>query len=293
MNKIKIMTDSACDIPREQEEEYNIRILPFPITVGDDGYLERVDFTNEEFYDLLLSAPRIPVTSQITAPQFVEEFRAVAEEGFPELIFVSICGSGSNTYSSAVMARDQLYAERPELRESFRIHLVDSRSYCLGYGYPVMEAAKKAQRGISSAEILAFLEDWFDSVEIFLAPYTLEFAKKSGRIPCAAAFVGELIGLKPIISMVDGKTIILEKVRGERAVIPALLKRAAAAAVPHTPYCVIGAMLPDETQKLAEQARRQLGWESEGSFLAGAAITINAGPKMVALVVKGKNRRRH
>lgn len=288
--RIKLMTDSACDIPAELEAKYDIRILPFPVTVGDDGYLERVDFTPAEFYDILLSSPTIPTTSQITTPRFCEEFEAVQKEGYDELIFVSINGGGSNTYNSAVMARDQLYEAHPEWKESFPIHLVDSKTYCMAYGYPVIEAAKKAQKGASSAEILAYLEDWFDSVEIFLAPYTLEFAKKSGRIPCAAAFIGELIGLKPIIWMVDGKTQILEKVRGEKAVIPALLRHAKEAAVPHTPYIVIKGMLEPQAQELAEKAKKNFGLEAVGVFPAGAAIAINAGPKIVALIVKGKRR---
>lgn len=290
-SKIKLMTDSASDIPVELEEQYGIRIIPFPVTVGDDGYLERVDFTPAEFYDILVAASRIPVTSQITVPKFLEEYEAVRQEGWRELIYVSISSTGSNTYSSALMARDQFYEEHPELREEFIIHIVDSRTYCLAYGYPVIEAAKKAERGASSGEILAFLEDWFDSVEIFLAPYTLEFAKKSGRISCAAAFMGELMGLRPIIWMVDGTTKILEKVRGDKSIIPSVIKHARAAAVPHTPYMVVGGMLPDQTELLAAQAEKQFGYPPLGSYLEGAAIAINAGPKMVALVVKGKNRR--
>lgn len=291
VTKIKIMTDSASDIPPAIEQEYGIRILPFPVTVGDDGYLERVDFTPEEFYDILLSAPRIPATSQITFLQFKEEFEAVHDEGFAEMIYVSINSGGSNTYNNAVMARDELYEKHPEWRKEFPIHLVDSKTYCMAYGYPVIEAAKKAARGASSLEILAFLEDWFDSVEIYLAPFTLEFAKKSGRIPCAAAFVGELIGLKPIIAMIGGETKILEKVRGDKAVIPALIKRAAAAAVPHTPYIAVRGMLKPEADELFERAKRAFGAEAVGIYPAGAAIAINAGPKMVALIVKGKNRK--
>lgn len=291
MNKrIKIMTDSASDIPPELESKYNIRILPFPITVEDTGYLERVDFTPTEFYDILLSAPKIPTTSQITTHRFAEEFEKVQQEGYDELILVTINGGGSNTYSAAVMARDELYEAHPEWKESFVIHLVDSKTYSMAYGYPVIESAKKAQRGASSAEILAYLEDWFDSAEIYLAPYTLEFAKKSGRIPCAAAFVGELMGLKPIISMIDGKTTTLEKVRGEKAVIPALLKHAKEVSVPHTPYIVVKGTLDEQAQELAEKAKKTLAQEPVGIFHAGAAISINAGPKIIALVVKGKRR---
>ncbi len=289
--RIKLITDSASDIPAELEQEYDIKILPFPVTVGDDSYLERVDFTPEEFYDLLSSAPKIPATSQITELRFEEAFAEVQQEGWGELIYVSINGGGSASCGNALMAREALYERHPDWRENFPIHIVDSQTYCLAYGYPVMEAAKKASRGASSSEILAFLEDWFDSVEIYLAPYSLECAKKSGRISAAAAFMGELIGLKPIIAMIGGTTKIVEKVRGDKAVVPAVIKHAFSAAIPHTPYMVVKGTLPEEAQELFEKAKKQFGYEAVGIFPEGAAIAINAGPKMVAMIVKGKNRR--
>ena len=136
--RIKLMTDSASDIPAELEQEYDIKILPFPVTVGDDSYLERVDFTPEEFYDLLSSAPKIPATSQITELRFEEAFAEVQQEGWGELIYVSINGGGSASCGNALMAREALYERHPDWRENFPIHIVDSQTYCLSYGYPVM-----------------------------------------------------------------------------------------------------------------------------------------------------------
>ncbi|MFZ2537358.1 MAG: DegV family protein, partial [Oscillospiraceae bacterium] len=206
INKIKIMTDSASDIPAELEAEYSIRILPFPVTIGDNGYLERVDFSNSEFYNMLIAAPKIPTTSQITTIQFYEEFKTIQKEGYREVIYTSINAKGSSTYNNALMAKEQLFKKHPELISEFKIHVVNSAAYTIAYGYPVIEAAKKAQKGASSKEIVGYLEDWFDSVEIYFAPYTLEFVRKSGRVPVAAAFVGELIGLRPIISIINGET---------------------------------------------------------------------------------------
>lgn len=292
MERIKLMTDSACDIPKEQEEQYAIRILPFPVTVGDKGYMERVDFTNEEFYDLILTTPKIPVTSQITAFRFEEEFTAVYEEGYTDLIYVSIHAGGSGTYNNAIMARDSFFEEHPEAADTFRIYIVDSRTYAMAYGYAVVEAARKAAKGIRVKEILAYLEDWFDSVEIYFAPYTLEFVKKSGRVPAAAAFVGELMGLRPIISIIDGQTKVLEKVRGDRAILPALLKYAKEHSIPHTPYLTLTGMLPQEREKLDAMLKKEFGYEPAGTYQIGAAITINAGPKAVGVVVKGAKRNR-
>lgn len=291
MERIKMMTDSACDIPKELEEKYDIRILSFPVTVDDKGYMERVDFTNEEFYDLLLASSKIPITSQITAFRFEEEFNAVYEQGeYTDLIYVSINGGGSGTYHNAVMARDAFYEEHPDAKENFRIHLVDSRTYTLAYGYAVMEAARKAEKGISVREILAYLEDWFASVEIYFAPYTLEFVKKSGRVPAAAAFVGELMGLRPVISIINGETKVLEKVRGDRAILPALLKKAKERHIPHTPYLTLTGLLPEEQEKFGAMLKKEFGYEAAGAYKIGAAIAINAGPKVVALIVKGERR---
>ena len=189
------------------------------------------------------------------------------------------------------MARKQFYASHPEAQEQFKIHLVDSKTYTVAYGYPVVESAKKAQRGASSGEIIAYLTDWFDSVEIYFAPYTLEFVKKSGRVPAAAAFVGELIGLRPIISIIDGETKVVEKVRGDKAILPALLKRAKERVVPQTPYILVRSTKNEECADLAAQLKKQFGYEAVGQFDIGAAISINAGPKVVGVIVKGQNRR--
>lgn len=288
--RIKLMTDSACDITKEQEAEYDIKVLSFPVTVGDDSYLERVDFTNDEFYDILISAPKIPVTSQITMIQFENEYNEIMSDGYDELIYVSINKTGSSTNGNAVMARDNFYEKHPEAKESFKIHIVDSKTYCMAYGYPVIEAAKKVRRGASSNEILAYLKDWFNSVEIYFAPYTLEFVKKSGRVTAAAAFVGELVGLRPIISIIDGETKVVEKVRGDKAVIPALIKHAKKQAIPHTPYIVVHGKCTDRGEELFIKAEKEMGCEAEDLSQIGAAVSINTGPIIVGIIVKGKNR---
>ena len=291
MKKIKIVTDSASDIPLELEAKYEIRILPFHVTIGDEGYLERVDFNNQEFYTMLTSASKTPTTSQITAMQFYEEFKAIQNEGYDEVIYISINAKGSSTHNSALMAKAQLFEKHPELMDVFAIHVVDSATYTIAYGYPVIEAAKKAKKGASSTEILAFLDDWFHCVEIYFAPYTLEFVKKSGRVPVAAAFVGELIGLRPIISIIDGQTKIVEKVRGDKAIIPTLLKYAENAIVPKTPYMLVKGSMEAEATQLFEKSNRQFGYAATDNYYVGASISINAGPKVVGIIVKGRNRK--
>lgn len=291
MNRIKIMTDSASDIPPEIEKELEIRILSFHITAGDVDYLERVDLSTEQFYNLLISSPKIPTTSQITSVEFYEEFEKVYKNGYAELIYISINSKGSNTHDNAIMAKNKLFEKHPQLKDTFKIHVIDSKTYTMAYGYAVVEAAKKAQRGADSNEIVAYLEDWFDSVVVYFAPLTLEFVKKSGRVSVAAAFVGELVGLRPIIQIKDGEMKIVEKVRGDKAIAPSLIKHASVDAIPKTPYLLVKGMSEEPATILFEQSKKHFGCECVDNYNVGAAIAINAGPKVIGIAVKATNRK--
>ncbi|MBR6670044.1 MAG: DegV family protein, partial [Ruminococcus sp.] len=99
------------------------------------------------------------------------------------------------------------------LKIKISIKVIDSNGYTGMYGYPVTEAAKKVAKGTDAESIIAYLEEWFSCITAYFVPMTLKYAKKSGRISAAAAFAGELLGLKPVIEMVNGGSIIHEKIR--------------------------------------------------------------------------------
>ncbi|MEG2429704.1 MAG: DegV family protein, partial [Oscillospiraceae bacterium] len=277
-------------IPKELEEQLDIKILNFAVTVGDDSYLERVDFTDKEFYDILLSSPKIPSTSQITTMQFYDEYKKLYDEGYSEVIYVSINQKGSATHDNALFARKNLFEKHKEIEENFKIHIIDSKTYTMAYGYPVMMAAKKAKNGSSSSEIVSYLKEYFDSVVVYFSPLKLDFAKKSGRISCAAAFVGELLGLKPVIRIKDGEMEIVEKVRGEKALITTLINYAKQDMIPKTEYILLKGMNEAEPILFNEQTKKAFSYEAMGTYNVGAAIAINAGPNLIGIIVKGKNR---
>ncbi len=287
---IKLITDSAADIPRELAEELAITVLPFSIEVDGEAYEDRVSFTCDEFYEMLLAAEKIPTHSQITELRFQEEFEKTAEAGYDEIICVTINAKGSNTFNSAQMAARAFAEEHPD--SGCRITVIDSTTYTMVYGYAVVEAAKKAKKGVSADEIIEFIEDWCRTAEVYFAPYSLDFAKKSGRISVAAAFVGELLGLRPIMTFISGESAIVEKVRGEKNIIPKMVEIAKARSIPQTPYLTLRGNMPEETEKLNEQLTRELGRAPLGTYCIGAAIAINAGPNLVAVIVKGAGDRK-
>lgn len=287
--KIRIVTDSACDIPAELEQELGIKILSFPITIDGTGYLERVDFDAKGFYEILKHCSQIPKTSQYTMMQFLELYEESFAQHYTDLIYVSINAKGSATYDNSCMAKKEFYELHPEAQDSFRIHPVDSGTYTIAYGYPVIQAAKKAERGASAEEILDYLKDYLQNSRIYFAPYTLEYTKKSGRISCAAAFVGELMGLKPIITFENGESKILAKVRGEKAVVPGIAKLVSENIIPHTEYIIIEGENKAYADALRADVEKAVGYPPVMTINPGAAIAINAGPNLVGIVIRDKN----
>ena len=287
MSKTAILTDSASDISRELEEKYGIDILPFQIVVDGQSYTERVDLTNEQYYELLAGAKDIPKTSQVTMTRFLEKFCAYADEGCDDVIYVSINSAGSSTYEAARMAAAALQEERPQ--SSMRVHVVDSHTYSMTYGWHVCEAARKLQSGADVPSVVQYLEDAFSRMEVLLSMYTLRFVKKSGRVSAAAAFAGELLGLRPIIRMVDN-TATVAKVRGDSNVIPGLVEQAKKHLVPGGVY-LVGGTDEGNIKVLAKLCRKELGYAPAGTFLLGAAVATNTGPNAVAIVIEGEKRR--
>ena len=191
MAGIRFTTDSASDIPAPLREELGILVLPFPIASGDKEYEDGFDFTPDQFYGMLLAAPKIPTHAQLNPYVFTEVFEAAYAEGCADLIHTSINSKGSATCANAFQAREEFYRDHPEARDTFRIHIIDSLDYTMTYGWAVVQGARMAAQGAAAQEIVDYIQDWVDHVRVIFAPLDLRFAKKSGRISAAAAFVGE------------------------------------------------------------------------------------------------------
>lgn len=287
--RYKILTDSGCDIPREAEEAFGIDIMAFSIMIDDQEYRERIDLTPQEFYDLANNSSGIPKTSQITPMRFEEKFRQYAEEGYEDVFVVLINSTGSQTYANAVLAEETLREEGVLGRTRF--HILDSHCYSVGYGYAVIEAAKKLNAGKNAEQVKSFLVDWFNCVEIYIVGFDLRHMKKSGRISAAAAFLGELMGLKPVISLIDGKSTVVKKSRGEKAAIEDAVKHIAGRAVPETPWMLLRTTVTENENAFIKAYGKKVGQPPSMESYSGGAVTSNAGTKFIGIVVRGEPRR--
>ncbi|MCI9242824.1 MAG: DegV family protein [Lawsonibacter sp.] len=286
MARVKFTTDSAADIPAALREELNIQVLPFPIAMEDREYADGFDFTPEEFYDMLLAASKTPTHAQLNPYVFLEVFEEAWREGFTHLIHTSINSKGSATCANAFQARGEFYKDHPEARDVFHIHIIDSLNYTMGYGWAVVQGARMAAQGAEPQAVADAIQDWVDHVRVVFAPLDLRFAKKSGRISAAAAFMGEALGLKPIMTFTDGESKILSKVRGERSVVSGLAGMCKKERRADSPYLLIRGNNGEQAEKLLEACRQELGDEPALVFPIGGVISINAGPNLIGLVYR-------
>ncbi len=286
MQKAVIMTDSACDLTKEQIEELGIKLLPFTITLGDKSFKEILDKSTLEVYDMMENFSDIPKTAQITQFEFEENYNELYSQGYTDIIYVSINAKGSATYNNSIMAKNSFFENHPEAKDKLNIYNLDSQCYTGVYGYPITEAVKKLNKGESVDSVVAYFKEWFESVVVYAVPMTLKYARKSGRISAAAAFAGEMLGLKPIIEFSDGTTTTVEKVRGEKNIIPRMMACLEKNMVPQTPYMMVSGKSDALARELEKEIVKKFGRKAEAYYRVGAAVAANIGTELVGVICR-------
>jgi DegV family protein with EDD domain len=204
---IKIVTDSTCDLPQYLIEELGISIVPLKVLFGEEIYRDGMDLAVNEFYAKMSQYKELPTTAQINPGEFIEEFsKHIARDD--EVIGIFISAKLSGTYSSAVMAK--------EILKKGKIYLVDSQSTTFGLGLLVIEAARMVKQGKNAREIVQWLEEAKEQMVFYGIIDNLENLKKGGRLSSTSAFAGNLLGIKPIIALQDGRVVMIGKARGQK-----------------------------------------------------------------------------
>lgn len=284
--KIRISTDSTADIPKEFCEQLNITVLPLSINYEGKEYLDGIDITPAEMYGILDTAKKLPVSSQVSLSLYTELFEDTWKQGYTDLIHVTINSKGSGTYQAGVLAKEMFFDAHPDAEKSFSIHIVDSKTYSMAYGIGVVEAAQMIQGGADVEEVLAHLTDWLEHTRPVFVPLELKCVKKSGRISPAAAFVGDAIGLKPLITFEDGEAKIIGKVRGEANAISTLLELCMKERKPGTNYTLVYGNNKEAFEKLKDACAKVMDQPPLAEYPVGCIISINTGPNMIAILYR-------
>ena len=289
MSKYVVLTDSTCDLPEEAAKQHNIDIVCFKIALDGEGYTERVDFTPEQFCEMLKKASGLPTTAQITQFEFFEKFEEYDRQGVEQTLYISINAGGSGTNAAAHAAAAQFHEEHPDSR--MEIFIVDSHAYSMAEGAGVIEAKQKLDAGETMESVVEYLNDKYAKMEILLTAYALKVIRKSGRISAAAAIAGDLLGIHPIFTLNDGVSQVVKKVRGDKAVVSSMATTMASRMAQGTPY-YIGVSDHKYDEEYVEACTKKVGYAPVGIFHLGCAVLSNTGAEAVGLVFEGAKRER-
>lgn len=207
---IHIVTDSTSDIPPDFVRELDITVVPAHVIFGEISYDDGVTLTRDEFYRRLAGSPVLPTTATPSAG----EFAAVYQRLGGEIISIHLAAKLSSVFNTAHMGG--------RLAPDAHVSVFDSGSVAMGLGWQVIAAARAAQAGQSSTQIIHVLENLRPRVRVYAALDTLEYLRRSGRVSWARAMLGQLLNIKPIIEVKDGGVAQLERVRTRRIMLERL-----------------------------------------------------------------------
>lgn len=206
---VRIVTDSTADLPTEVASSLGITVVPLTVFFGDDAYLDGVELGSAEFYTKMAASKDLPRTSQPSPAAFQQAFQRLIDEGADAILSIHLSSKLSGTYQSACTARDSL----PEETRKVPIEVLDSTSISVGMNYAIQQAANMASAGKSLAEIKTTVEDLQTRSQILAVLDTLEYVRRGGRIGSASAMLGNMLSFKPIIGVVGGEVVPIERPR--------------------------------------------------------------------------------
>lgn len=210
---VKIVTDSTSYIPKKYVDKYDIKVVS--LNVFMDGISKReVDIDNKSFYKEMEILDGIPKSSQPTPEDMISTFEGILKEG-DSVVGIFLSSKMSGTYSNANMIKNMLLEDYP----NGEIHIIDSKTNCMQMGFVAIEAAKVAHENKTIDEVISTAEQVIESSKFLFTPETLEYLKKGGRIGKASALVGNLLQIKPILTVTDGETCVYKKVRTRKKAI--------------------------------------------------------------------------
>lgn len=196
MNKIKIITDSTCDLSDELLAKYDIDVLPLTVNFNNESYLDRININTEELYKKVESKNEFPKTAAVTVMQFTEAFKKYVDLGY-DVIYMGLSRTMSRTFENSMISQIEVSEEH--------VFVLDSMNLSTGISLLLLKANKYKEQGLSAKEIYELLK--IDRTKVYsqFIIDTLKFLHMGGRCTGVAAFLGTALNLKPIIAVRDGK----------------------------------------------------------------------------------------
>jgi DegV family protein with EDD domain len=276
---IKILSDSASDLPLQFYKENDVTVLPLGVHLDGENYEDLLTINPVEVYTAMRNG-KAPKTSQVPPNLFKEVFTELAKEG-QSAVYIAFSSELSGTYQTAVMIRTEVQEEYPD----FDLTIIDSKCASLGVGLAVMAATKLAQQGASKDEIIETATYYCTHMEHIFTVDDLEYLARGGRISKASAFVGGLLNIKPLLHMEDGKLVPLEKIRGKKKVTKRIIElmEERGKDLANQQIAISHGDVEETAIEIKELIQEKFGCKSVFINTVGATVGSHSGPGTIAI----------
>jgi hypothetical protein len=272
-----IVTDSTSDLPQKLCERYKIEVVPLYVRFGDETYREKEDLTIEDFYKKLISCPHHPKTSQPNVGDFVKRYTKLKER-YENILSIHISTHLSGTLQAASLASKGV--------DGVNIKVIDSRLVSMGLGFVCIEAARLAREGYKIGDIEREIKRVIDDVRIFFTVDTLRYLKRGGRIGRVKGVIGTLLGIKPILTISDGRVCLVSKAKGKRSVIPEVVRLMEQNTKPGTSLriSILHSGCEDRAKELEDVIKRSFSCKEIVVSKIGCVVGSHIGPGALGIV---------
>ncbi|MDY0236516.1 MAG: DegV family protein [Gudongella sp.] len=278
---LKILCDSACDLPEDIISELGIDVLPIMVINGEKSYRDRIDISPKEVYDNMREGV-VYKTAQITPLIFQNKFEELTKDG-SSVIYIGFSSGLSSTFQSANLAKLTIEEEKPGVD----IEVIDTKSASGGYGFIVHEAAKALKNGKTKEEVIEIIHFNINNIDHIFTVDDIEYLRRGGRVSKTNAVLGGMLNIKPILEVLDGNLVVLEKVRGRNKVHKTMVELMEQRSVnkdfsDKTVFIFHGDDI-EAAEKLKELIEEKLGVKNFLISEVGAVIGAHTGPGVLTL----------
>jgi len=270
-----IVLDSTADFPDAPQRYANFRVVPLYVLFGAESFKDYIDITPERFYERLQTEPQLPTTSQPTPGDFLATFEELAPR-YERILALTLSSKLSGTFGSAQAAAEMLGSEQ--------VRVIDSRTVSASLALLALGVQHRLERGTTDEEIDRFIEHYKRDHYLLFTVNTLEYLAKGGRIGRAAAFAGNLLNVKPILTIRDGEVVPLKRVRGNHNAFAEFRDRFVSTTTdsPDLKVGIAHAAAPERLKALCELVEHERPQaQIEIATTLGAVVGTHAGPGTV------------
>ncbi|WP_408954349.1 DegV family protein [Natroniella sp. ANB-PHB2] len=278
MGNTVVVTDSTADLTIEILDKYDITMVPLEVNWAGESYQDRIDITSEQFLDIIEESDSLPTTSQPAIGKFIEAYERLAED-YEEIISIHLSEKLSGTIEAARLAA--------EMVDGVKVEVVDSEVATFSLGVMVMEVADAVKSGSSVEELVDDLIPRLkEDIEIYFTVDDLSYLEKGGRIGKASAFLGNLLNIRPILTLKGGEVAPCGKVRGQRRLYNELKKLVAdkLEGQQGSKLILLHGKNKDKAEQLKESLVEQFEWAEVDMMQFGPVIATHVGPTPFGIV---------